>query len=440
MVSQKRTSVAVVGPKDSVQECIELSSKYKGLQLTPFTYELELETQDIVRSISNRYDVMLFTGPIPYYQAVEVDEIKRIPSVYIPFNGSGLYRALFQIKTTDLSRISIDTVSRNGIEKAYHELGIPSITHHVLEYDTALSVTEFVEFHKRLYDEGKVDVALTCLRSCYKELKARGIPVIRIFPLKSVIEETLDKLLIMGESLLNKESQIVVGCIHIDSYQNNIVTKNSHEIHRLQLELQQMILKYVEEIDGYFTQSSQDEYLFFTTRSLFEKSSKHFTTSPLLEKVRRGMPVTISVGVGFAATANQAGSHARVALEKCKEYGGDTCFVVHENQSITGPIGRDSCLTVNSRSSDSKDLKGIESAGINSYTFYRLMEAIRKTDGNFTANNVASYLNITMRSTRRLLLKFENADIIQKVGKESLHTKGKPRNVYTLSTEWESEV
>ncbi len=35
-------------------------------------------------------------------------------------------------------------------------------------------------FHQELYESGKTDVALTCVRSVYLELKKRGVPVYRV--------------------------------------------------------------------------------------------------------------------------------------------------------------------------------------------------------------------------------------------------------------------
>ncbi|MEB3100969.1 hypothetical protein [Ferviditalea candida] len=423
---------AVIGPKDSVDDCIAYSYKYPQLTFVPLSYESEKETREIVQSLQHQFDVILFTGPVPYYHAVDLDEVRNTPTVYIPFGGSSLYRALFQIRLENMGRISIDTISQGEIQSAYSELGIPNMTKHILEYDRALTLQEFVDFHKNAYDSGETSFALTCLRSCYLRLKELGVPALRVFPLQSVIRETLDKIALIGEGIQNKASQIVVGRISTDHSEQWSHKKTSHELQRLQLTLQQMILRYVEEIDGHFVSSSSNEYLFFTTRALFEKSTNFFTVPPLLEKIRKVLPFSVSIGVGYGGTANQAGIRANAALNKAKEFGGDACFVIHDNHQVTGPIGESHSVTVVTRTTDKGVLEQVDNVGVSATVFNRLMEAIHQTGAEFTANDLAAYLNITLRSTRRLLKQMEEAHVIEVIGQESLHTKGKPRRVYRL--------
>lgn len=428
----KQTSVAVIGPTDSIDDCLFFSNMYPQLNLVPLPYETEKETRKIVESLQHQYDVILFTGPVPYYHAVNLEEVHSTPTAFIPFGGSSLYRALFQVRMEDLSRVSIDTIGHGEIRSAYRELGLSYHTNHVLEYDRALTLQEFVDFHKEAYDSGKTSCALTCLRSSHLELKRIGVPVIRVFPMQSVIRETLDKIILIGESIHNKASQIVIGHISIDNYEHLIQTKTSHEVQRLQLTLEQMILRYVEEIDGHYTSSSINKYLFFTTRALFEKSTNFLTILPLLEKIRQVLGFSSSIGVGYGGTANQAGNRANAALKKAKEFGGNACFVIHDNHQVTGPIGKTHSVTVVTRTTDKGVLEKVEDVGVSATVFNRLMEAIHQAGVEFTSNDLAAFMNITLRSTRRLLKQLEQAQIIEVIGQESLHTKGKPRRVYRM--------
>lgn len=46
----------------------------------------------------------------------------------------------------------------------------------------------------------------------------------------------------------------------------------------------------------------------------------------------------LSLGVGFGASANEAGTNARAALRKSKEAGGNVAFIIREDQTLIGPL------------------------------------------------------------------------------------------------------
>src|SRR5690625_4481436 len=96
------TKVAVVGPEDNVEDCLACADEFPNLILDGFPYEREKQTKDIIKSIADQYKIILFTGPIPYYEAKklsnELATLKGVHLEYIRFNRSCLYRALFQLR------------------------------------------------------------------------------------------------------------------------------------------------------------------------------------------------------------------------------------------------------------------------------------------------------------------------------------------------------
>ncbi|WP_027416580.1 hypothetical protein [Aneurinibacillus terranovensis] len=427
--------VAVIGPQDSIDDCMEMAKDYTSFTLHSFSYESEEQTVDILQTLGDQYDVILFTGPLPYYKVKDHPVLDKIPSVYIPFTGSGLYRALFQMRgLEDFSRISVDTVTRAEVHTAFRELGLTDFPQDILEYNHALTLEEYVSFHKSLFDRGQIDMVMTCIRSCYKELKNAGVPVVRISPLRSVIKETLDRIALIGESIWHKGFQLSVGIVSVDSYSEWASQKGIQEIQKLQVQLTQSLILFTKEIDGHFIHTGPGEFLFFTTRSLIERTTNKFTRPPhLLKQTYLPENLTLSIGLGVGGTANLAAENARIALQKSRETGANTCFVVNEEHQVIGPLGSDDSGVVEMRTTDQFVLSAVKKTGLSAGTLKRLYDAIQQAGQDFTANEVAAFLGMTLRSARRLLQYLEQASLLEVVGQESVHTRGKPRRVYRLS-------
>lgn len=442
VMSSHLIKVAIIGPKDSIDDVLEFKNEYQHLKMDPYWYESEKETTKILSSINHTYDVFLFTGPIPYYQAIESGVPIESPKVYIPFNGGGLYRSLFKLREmeTDLSKVSIDTIKQNQIRDTYEELDLEQVPENVLEYDRALSSEEIIEFHERSYIEGETQAALTCLRSAYYSLLDKNIPCVRIFPPRSVIRDTLEKVSLIGENLKNIGNHIVVGLITLDNYKQLIQEKTQHDVQRLNLQIQQILIQFVEQIHGHFLPVNNEEYLFMTTRSLFEKVTGFFTQTPLIQKINSTFNINVSIGVGIGGTANLAGEHARLAVNKAREHGSNVCFVVYENKKLVGPIGDSSSKEYHLRSVDEKHLELSEKVGVSAALMERIIWAVQQAGNRFTASDLAHYLNVSPRSSRRLIKRLEEASLIEVVGQESLHSKGKPRRVFQITSDFKISI
>ena len=72
--------------------------------------------------------------------------------------------------------------------------------------------------------------------------------------------------------------------INIDDFGTQALRRNNeHEVQKLKLDIHRMVLDYVESLDGYLTHLGGDEYLFFTTRGIFERETGGYKTIPWLK-------------------------------------------------------------------------------------------------------------------------------------------------------------
>ncbi|WP_066299963.1 hypothetical protein [Bacillus sp. FJAT-29937] len=390
---------------------------------------------DIVRRLGDDFNFILFAGPVPYYIVQSKNILKQIPSMYIPFHGLGLLRALFKVqKVGDVCTFSFDTVNLDLLLETFRELELTENPKYIFEFNNNYDSKDLVEYHTSLYNDGKVKGTVTGIASCHKELIKRGVPCIKISPLRLVIRETLDKVKLKCDNLHNAGHQGSVGIINVNHYDEWTQEKQYQDIQRFNLQLEQLVFNFVKELDGQCIQTIPREFLFFTTRALIEKTTEGFTRPPsIFHKKTLPKEVTLNLGIGIGGTTNLAAHSAKIAVKNAQKAGGNCCFIVNEQQQIIGPLtSMRKSKILELRTTDSFLLSLAERTNLSTMTLRKIYHAIHQAGDEFTANEVASYMGLSVKSVQRFfrLLQKEKAIIV--IGKEALQSRGKPRRIFRL--------
>jgi hypothetical protein len=431
----KGTAIGIVGPEPLVEKMNHCLRGFPSFEPVLRVYKREEEAPELAAEIAEQVEVILFSGPVPYRLAQEKVNFK-IPVHYVPLTGTGLYRALFRIaKHSGLREMSVDTVSRQAVERAFKELG--EAPRDMVYYPGAEFVSKeaLIEFHADQYRNGITHAALTSVGSVAWALSEMGIPNELMVPTEQDIIVSLERSLLSTETRRSKESQIVVGFIHVDEFDRLAKTKSSeHEVQRLKLDIHRMLLGYVESLDGHLTHLGGNEYLFITTRGIFERETGGYKHIPLARVVEKYYGLSLSIGIGFGRSANEAGTHARLALRNSKESGGDICFIVREDKSVIGPLEMTHPYEVDLSLIDAGLLKRAEEAGLTSGYLSKLVAHVTRFGKlNYTAQELAAVLEVTVRSTHRFLLSWLDSGLIEIIGEEKGKSKGRPKQIYRLS-------
>ncbi|WP_096274306.1 hypothetical protein [Paucisalibacillus globulus] len=390
----------------------------------------------IVTDLINMVDVLMITDYYLYYTIKQQVDFK-IPVHHVPLMGTGLYRSLVLIKNSHgLEQLSIDILAPQYVHQVLYELEEENC--HIMEYRSdTFDIDSVVQFHLKNYHETGA-IALTGIQEVSNRLIELDIPHEWVTPTNQDMIVSLERALLASETRRNKESQIVFGYISIDNFQKLSERFTSeHDVQLLNLQIQQRLLDFIKQLDGHFVNIGGEEYLFITTRGIFERETRGYKFLPLLENTKNQIGVTLSLGVGFGQTASEAGNHARLALRQSKELGGDVCYIVREDRSVIGPVDLNNTQQYEQYElsiTDAKLLDRAEKAGMSAAYMAKLMARVaRHNKIDYTAQELASTLNITIRSAHRILLKWMDAELVDIVGEEKVTYKGRPRRIYRLS-------
>ncbi|MED4750600.1 transcriptional regulator [Brevibacillus choshinensis] len=429
--------VAFIGPYDLVEEVIDVAISFPTITLLPFGYKDVEETIRLVGQCKSEVDVLLFAGPIPYQLArEEVEEGK--PMIYLPHNGTSLYRVFFQLLREDRYkddrlRFSIDILRKEDIEGRLEELDIRIEKMYVKEFQIGQKTDDMMQFHYQLWMNQQVDAVLTCMNSVYKQLVQLGVPCYRIIPTKTAIQECLQRAELEGKSVHLSDKQLAIVIISVDSFAQKSGT-SEYELQRKKLAVQQILIDYCEETQALMNWSDRDEITFVTTRGVIERTTLNFSHYPLLDQIVNQLNLTASIGIGLGRTANEAEIKAREALQKARVGGGRSCYIVMQDGDVLGLLGNERVIGYSVRSDDPQRLQFARKTGLSVGTVNRLISYCQgHGSSKVTAAELATGFGITIRSARRILSRLEQSDLANIVGEEQPVSRGRPRQLYQLN-------
>lgn len=435
MMRKKGIAIGVIGPDVLVQKiCLALES-FPNFQPLVRVYENEDEVPELARALTNDVEVLFFSGYRPFRKAMDCLSF-NLPVHYVPLTGAGLYSALFRLqKRCRFEKLSIDTLSKQVVEQALHELGETPCEIMCFPELPSNTSKEMIAFHREQFAKNRSIGVLTGEKVISDSLTAFNIPNEWVLPTQQDIIVSLERALLSTETRRSKESQIVVGLINIDQFNRLVESSSSeHEVQKLKLDIHRVFLDYVKSLEGHLTNLGGGEYLFFTTRGIFERETRGYKFIPLLQESEKAFGLSLSVGIGFGRSANEAGTHARFALRQSKEAGGNVCYIVREDKCVIGPVEMRSPMVYDLSVTDEDLLAKAEKAGMTAAYMSKLLAQVNRYGKvEYTAQELAPILGVTIRSTHRILLQWLDAGVVEIVGVEKVVAKGRPRQIYRLS-------
>ncbi|WP_149182892.1 hypothetical protein [Streptomyces sp. TRM49041] len=403
-------TVGVIGPEDLVDRVVAVAEGSGAARLRPLPYRHEDETPDVVREAGSRVDALLFTGVVPHTLATGAGLVDR-PAMYVPYSGATLLRALVELLRLghDVSRISIDTLSRADVMETLIEAKLPTEHVRVLPYRPGLTSQDLVDFHLAAHDLHRSTVALTCLGSAHQQLEHRTHAV-RLAPSRHSIRATLQALVLATAGAHSGDAQVALGIVDPPAADEELAA-----------DLAVLGCSLAGLPDG--------KRLAVTTRGALEKATDQFTRLPFLDGLaaRHG---TAHVGFGLGRTAAEAEALARRAVNRARSVGpvagvvcmkDDVDIVIAQDDGGAAPVAPESTGLLARR------------AGLNPQTLDRLRELVGDgTEPGITAQHVADHLAVQQRTARRILKRLERAGVAVPTGSRQEGRTGRPPTVYRV--------
>jgi hypothetical protein len=389
-------------------------NQIKGLlkQFPSFdSYFYECHEGNIIE-ILTQADKKLEVGLIVDYDSyVKVNHSDyNLPLHFLNASVSSLYRILY------MNRMDLDAVDVLSID-SLNELSVLNLLKETGFSGEVRMVSSSFHTHETAVSQHLANIAgfqhpfiLTSSRHVFSHIK--DISKNLIYPTDQDMIVALERALLSSETRRKKEHQAVVGSIHIQKGEPSLLEKFSHLV------------------EGHLIEINPTQYVLTSKRGIFERVTQGYKYLPLISGNDEAV---IHMGIGFHASSKQAGAYSKIALEHALAFKKSACYVVREDQSVFGPIAFGTPATYHTIITNREAIKEAKQVGMTAVHMDRLKAFLsRKEAFHFTANDFANVSDITLRSAHRILLNWQDADLVVIAGQEKTRFKGRPKVIYTF--------
>ncbi|PEJ69436.1 transcriptional regulator [Bacillus wiedmannii] len=412
--------IAVVGSKEFMETLLPIAHKLEEIEIDPYIYLHPAESSELLTRLKP-CDFIFFSGALPYYMAKEIREQLRIPSTYLQQDETTVVSSILSVmyhQRIQPHKISIDLVDRSFITNVFHDIGIKE-SPQVFDYKNMLwskeEINRIMDFHIAKYQSGEAHLALTSIHAVYDELQKIGIPSERMIdPTQSIIHGLKDAKI---KAELAKSHSATVGACMISS-----------------LELREGLLEQLDAISkalrGSFKKVDEVTFILYTTRGDIESIIKTNMINNLFANIER----TIAIGFGYGKTVKEAEQNAKIAQSFAKNNPIDHCFyILTSDKELFGPFPKEQ--RVQSLKNDNPELMKIaKETKLSPANLSKIIQFSQSHPSlNFTAADLSEYLQVTRRSTERLLKKLVDYGYAHICGEEMPYQQGRPRAIYEMN-------
>lgn len=423
--------VGVIGADRGVTNVLKVAADLPAVDVVPLAYRVEEQAGDLLAGAARRIDVALFCGPVPYLLAHGAIPA-GLPTTYIPYDGSGLVKALFdffRLPGEGPNAFSIDSVPRDVVMRGVQEVELADVEVVAISDGVLLPRDELVERHGELWRRGRIRAALTYMRSVQQALDSQGVPAIYVQPLASSIRIALERALLMTENRFNEAAQLVVMLARIV----RSPAGGSTQLQKLDLTAQSLLLDVGDEIGAALLPLGEGLYALYTTKAgLDQIPNWALGELPFLRRVSDVLGVDATVGIGFGGTSKEAQSNASRALALADEVPGAAAFAVLRDARVLGPLGAGSATAREARVHDPDLLAEARRVGVAPRSLAQVYAYLASFQV-FDAEGLARLLGVSDRSARRTVSRLVAAGVVESAGEESVHRRGRPRQLYRLA-------
>lgn len=428
-----KVKIAVFGKKEMIARMSTLVDEQDDVDIVPFTYTRAVDTTQLIEK-AFMCDIYLFTESLSYLYVKDKIEKKRLPHVQIAFDSYTILTSFYRLKNEHkqaLDRLSIDILDEQHVNEVQRELNMNELEMYTYSFgdNDVLETDKIVKFHQRLWNEGKIDYALTSISEVEQHLIDLGIPT------KSMIVPTLniEQAIAQAKSIAtfnqSKSAQIIVGNVRIKNFHAIKIEKGEFIAQEIMLKLYQTLLDFGLKTNASVLPDNNNQFMLFGTKDVLDHITNHYRDFPLLLEIEAALHIPVDIGFGLGLTAKQAEDNAKLAMDTCNSADDGRCYVVNERKDTIGPLG------IKKHFNTSLLYQAlIHKARLNNELSYNFIDFITiRNNEPFSSNDIATYYSVTKRSAERTINKLLSGEVIKVAGEERPYLRGRPRKLFTLN-------
>lgn len=402
-------------------------------------YDNYTEAPDLLRQCREHLDAVIFGGVGPMEYTAERLPQQAIWSA-IPKSSSALLRALMEAEQRgwDLARLSFDSYSPDFLGEVYEEIGFPEGKHRAF-YTTGIISHEVsrnestLHFHSGLFSRGETDGCITVLYWVHKKLTEEKIPSILAYPPKNSIRQQVEFVMQLHAARNSLPENIAVCLISIDfPAEYSAALQSDYQFMIDRTNILKQVYRFSEQLMGTVVELSPREFMILSTREVIEIATGQYQCWEIIDWMQNNSLQAMSIGAGCGSTVAAARKNAGKAMMKSLNYKKNTVHVLESSEKIIGPFfGKKAPPTARDSIADphvlEKLLRVADRSKLSVNTVHKIYYFVQCLQHrHFVPKELADFLNISRRSTDRILEKLENSGYAFVTGRRMNKTSGRP--------------
>lgn len=407
------TKIAIICSKAFRKRIISIAQNVTDIQLEFYLYRHPSEAPTLVKQIKP-CDALLFGGTLPYLHAQSLLSEIPIPWNYIKQDETAIsttFLSLVAKHSVPFDRISIDVMNPAFVDNVLSEIEYVGEKPHVQHISITEPTENILQRHMALWNTRSIDFVITSIHSVFDELQALQIPAMRMLDTTNSIIQCLEET--KSKSLLTKSESFkaVVGLLEIPK-DSSIETTILSQIAKATFST--------------YKQISAHSFELYTTAGHLQNALEKESIEELIQQIEQ--PFKLAFGYGHSIL--EATQNAQHALTFAKP---SEIYILDEHKSLLGPFPN-SKGKVSLKTDDPYVLQMAKLTSLSPLNISKLINfSHERQSAQFTSQNLAEYLQVTRRTTERIIKKLVDNGYAKVVGEEMTHQQGRPRTIYELN-------
>lgn len=407
------TKIAIICSKAFMKRIISIAQNIPNVQLEFYLYNHPAEAPTLLKQMKP-CDALLLGGTLPYLHAQSLLSEIPIPWNYLKQDEIAISTTLLSLVATHaipINRISIDVMNPIFVDNVLAEIEYTGEKPYVQHISITEPTETILHQHIALWNAKSIDFVITSIHSVFDELQARQIPAMRMLDTTNAIIQCLEET--KSKSLLTKSESVkaVVGFLEIPEDASSPST---------------VVSEITKATFSTYKQITSHSFELYTTAGHLQIALEKDNLEKLIQKINQ--PFKLAFGYGHSIfEATQHAQHA-LAFTKPREI-----YLLDEHKNLLGPFPN----TEGRLALKTNDPYVLEMAKLTNLSPLNISKIINfsheRQSTQFTAQNLAEYLQVTRRTTERIIKKLVDNGYAKAVGEEMTHQQGRPRTIYELN-------
>lgn len=427
-----------IGPRKGTEKMKEINREnFQNLEMDFIQYQNYFETPRLLEEYKGKIDAILFGGKAPFKAFETIQRDNPILCDYIPRHDTTLYRALLEaiyLQKKSIDRLSLDTYDRKTTKRIFREIGIAFEEEQMFFAEQKLEKRDYAEyaadFHRKLYQEDRVDQCITGLEEVYYILSKEKIPVTYCLPSETIMIQSIKNLQLRWLAKKNSENQIVVVAVKLNMPSEYSLMKEDEYAYLSQrIKILEKLYYFSSRLDGVLIEQGKSEFMIFTTKKNIELETKNYKDIYLLDLLREVSVISVHVGIGYGKTANESKYNAYESIKMAQGHGQSAVYVVLENGEVMGPV-ESSAKEKRKETFDEKFYQISRETGLSVNTIHRIFSNVAKEKRReFTSKELAALCGVSIRTMDRIVLKLCDAGYCEVISEKLMSRYGRPSRI-----------